>query len=248
MSSEKTDAIVIRLADFSESSRVVTLFTREHGKISALAKGAKRLKGAFESALDLLSGVRVVFIRKTAANLDLLTEAQLITRFRPHSRDLTSLYSGYYLAELLDGLTEPHDPHPLLYDEAAATLAALSVEADPRLVILRFEAVLLREIGHLPAFDACLVCGRPAEAGEGVRYWVTQGGLICRDCGRPDLSHTEIHPGTLVVLNKLLEGDESTRQRLAPSPQQIKELRRTLTSAVTSVLERRPKMLNYLKF
>src|SRR5690606_23893514 len=109
MSSEKTDAIVIRLAGFSESSRVVTLFTREHGKISALAKGAKRLKGAFESALDLLSSVRVVFIRKTAANLDLLTEAQLITRFRPPSRDLTSLYSGYYLAELLDGLTEPHD-------------------------------------------------------------------------------------------------------------------------------------------
>jgi DNA repair protein RecO (recombination protein O) len=245
MSSEKTEAIVIRLADFSESSRVVTLFTREAGKVSALAKGAKRLKGPFESALDLLSRVRVVFLRKSSANLDLLTEAQLVARFQPLPRELTSLYGGYYVAELLDGLTETHDPHPLLYDEAVTALAALGVEADPRLSLLRFEAVLLRETGHLPAFDACLVCGRPAETGEGIRYWVNQGGLVCRDCGRPDLSHTEIHPGTILLLNKLAEPN---RPRLAVAPQQMKELRRVLTSAVSHALERRPKMLSYLKF
>lgn len=247
MSGEKTEAIVIRLADFSESSRVVTLFTLDAGKVSALAKGAKRLKGPFESALDLLSRVRVVFLRKSSASLDLLTEAQLVARFQPRPRDLMSLYGGYYVAELLDTLTEPHDPHPTLFRESVAALEALSSEADPRLSILRFEAILLREIGHLPAFEACLVCGRPAEFGEGIRYWVTQGGLVCRACGRPELAHTEIHPGTVAILRKFTEPDADIR-RLAPSVQQMKELRHVLTSAVSHAMERRPKMLKYLKF
>ena len=88
MSTEKTDAVVIRQADFSESSRVVTFFTREWGKVSMVAKGARRLKGPFEAALDLLTVSRIVFIRKLSTSLDILTEAQLITRFRPNGRDL----------------------------------------------------------------------------------------------------------------------------------------------------------------
>src|SRR5688572_31702494 len=122
MAAEKSDAIVIRLADFSESSKVVTLFTREFGKVAALAKGAKRLKSPFEAALDLLAQCRIVFLRKSSSGLDILTEAQLLQRFRPTSRDLTRLYAGYYVAELLDGLTEEYDPHPELYDAAAAIL------------------------------------------------------------------------------------------------------------------------------
>ena len=69
MSLEKADALVIRQVDFSESSRVVTFFSREFGKFAALAKGAKRLKGPFDAALDLLSACRVVFIRKSSGTL-----------------------------------------------------------------------------------------------------------------------------------------------------------------------------------
>ena len=67
MESEKADAIVIRLADFSNTSRVVTFFTREFGKTSAIAKGGKRLKGPFDSALDLISTCRIVFLRKSSS-------------------------------------------------------------------------------------------------------------------------------------------------------------------------------------
>src|SRR5688500_11330984 len=101
MPAEKTLGIVIRVIDFSESSAVVTLFTRDFGKVGALAKGARRPKGPFESALDLLSVVRVVLLRKSSDALDLLTEAKLEQRFRAASRDLARLYAGYYVAELL---------------------------------------------------------------------------------------------------------------------------------------------------
>ena len=248
MPAEKTEAIVIRLADFSESSRVVTLFTRDFGKVSALAKGAKRLKGAFESALDLLSHVRVVFLRKSSDSLDLLTEAQLVSRFRPSGKDLIRLYGGYYVAELLSGLTETHDPHPLLFDEALGTLKQLADADDPRLALLRFEIILLREIGQLPEFNECLVCGAPCEFREGVRYGVSQGGLICRKCGRPEYEQSQIHPGTILVLKQLASSDSEKLGRLKVSPLQIKELRRLLTASISHVLERRPKMLKYLSF
>ena len=248
MSTEKADALVIRLADFSESSKVVTLFTRQHGKVAGLAKGAKRLKGPFEAALDLLSECRVVFIRKSSGALDLLTEAQLVRRFQPAGRDLNALYGGYYVAELLDGLTEPHDPHPVLYDAAIASLAALATDSDPRIPILQFELQLLSEIGQLPDFEACSVCHRPIVVGEQARYWVSQGSLLCTNCGRPEYQHTEMHSGTIALLRTLLEPSGPLASRLTIAPQQFRELRHLLTAAISHVLERRPKMLAMLKF
>ena len=246
MPAEKTDAIVIRLADFSESSKVVTLFTRDFGKVAALAKGAKRLKSRFEAALDLLTECRIVFLRKATSGLDLVTEAQLISRFRPTGGDLARLYSGYYIAELLDGLTQEYDPHPQLYDAASGTLQSLSGDGDPRLTLLRFELELLREIGHLPDFEACSLCHEPIEFGQGARFWVSQGGLICPQCGRPEYQHTEVHGGTIAVLQRLA-ADEHWR-RLSVSAQQFKELRRIVTAAICYVLERKPRMLKYLPF
>jgi DNA repair protein RecO (recombination protein O) len=247
MPAEKTDALVIRLADFSESSRVVTLFTRDFGKVAALAKGAKRLKSAFEAALDLLAACRIVFLRKSSSGLDILTEAQLASRFQPAGRDLAPLYAGYYVAELLDGLTEPYDPHPSLFDEALRTLRRLETGGDPRLPILHFELALLRELGQLPAFDSCSICDRPVALGQAARYWVSQGGLICAQCGQPEFQHTEVQPGSIAVLRRLLENGEAWT-RLSVTPQQFRELRRILTAAVSHVLERKPKMLKLLPF
>jgi len=82
MSTEKTEAIIIRQVDFSETSRVVTFYTREFGKVPLLAKGAKRLKGPFESGLDLLSICDIVFIRKSSGTLGILTESRLKNGFR----------------------------------------------------------------------------------------------------------------------------------------------------------------------
>ena len=123
---EKASALVLRVIEFSETSAIVTLFTREFGKISGMAKGARRPKGPFEHALDLLAQCRIVFLRKSSGALDLLTEAKLERWFRPRGRDLASLYAGYYIAELLIELTHDYDPHLELYDAAVETLAGLA--------------------------------------------------------------------------------------------------------------------------
>ncbi len=122
MPTEKTDALIIRLADFSETSRVVTFFTRDFGRISALAKGGKRLKGPFEAALDLLAICRIVFLRKSTPGLDILTEAQLMSRFKPSGRELGSFLRRLLRRRAAFRLTEEADPHPQLFQESIDTL------------------------------------------------------------------------------------------------------------------------------
>src|SRR5439155_7333286 len=136
MPAEKAQALVLRTTDWSESSRIATLWTREFGKVRALAKGGRRLKSNFESALDLLTVCSIVFLRKSSGSLDLLTEAQVLQRYPRLRTDLPALYAGYYVAELLGDWTEDYDPHPLLFDEARATLESLGsadVPTGPRL-------------------------------------------------------------------------------------------------------------------
>lgn len=124
MQSEKALALVTRGTDWSETSRITTLFTREFGKVRALAKGGRRLKSNFDVAFDLLTVCDVVFIRK-ASGLELLTEARMNEQFPALRQDLKALYAGYYVAELLaDGLQD-YDPHPALFDAALRTLRAL---------------------------------------------------------------------------------------------------------------------------
>ena len=138
MSAEKSLGIVLRVVDFSETSCVVTIFTRDCGKVRGLAKGARRPKGPFESALDLLALVRLVFLRKSSDALDLLTEAKLERRFRGAERGLARLYAGYYVAELLDALTDDDDPHPELFDAAEQALRALESAVPTAPMVLRF--------------------------------------------------------------------------------------------------------------
>lgn len=246
MSSEKAEGLILRVTDFSETSRIVVLFTREFGKISALAKGGRRLKGPFESALDLLSTCQIVFLRKSTSGLDLLTEAKLVTRFHPQERDLNSLYSGYYLAELLLGLTEDYDPHLALYVAAQDALEMFRASDTTMLGVIRFELVILREIGQLPDFDNCAACGTELTEGRTFGFWITEGGLICPECQREDYTQISIHAGTAAAL-KLLSGEsEQAWRRLSLSPQQIKEVKRVTTAAISHVLGRRPQMLKYL--
>ena len=106
MISEQTDAIVLRMHSWSETSLIGSLYTRDYGKVSVLAKGARRPKSPFEAALDLLSVCRVLFIAKPGGSLSLLTEAKLIKRFHHTGRNLQRLYAAYYLVELLEKFTE----------------------------------------------------------------------------------------------------------------------------------------------
>jgi DNA repair protein RecO (recombination protein O) len=244
MAAEKARALVLRTTDWSESSKIVTLWTREFGKVRGLAKGSRRLRSPFDSALDLLTLCDIVLLRKTSGGLDLLTEAQVVERFSRLRGDLPALYAGYYIAELLAGWTEENDPHPLLFDEACAALATLGQSPQctgPRLV--RFELVLLRELGYRPVLECCAACGGPLTE-ERLSFGLALGGMLCPGCQPAQRERVALSPEAWRALQALGAEPDAWEKPLEPAVRG--ELRRLLNEYVTWLLGHRPRMLTYL--
>jgi len=247
MASEKAPAIVIRTVEFSETSLVVTLFTREFGKLGALAKGARRLKSPFESALDLLALCRIVFLHKSSDALDLLTEAKLLRRFRPAARDLSGLYAGYYVAELLGALTDEDDPHPELFDLADETLAALAEGREVVKRVMRFELGALRLLGHAPSLDRCVECGAAVGGVAGrIAFGQLDGGVLCPACRAGKKEVAMVSPGALRAMAQLADPDSRGWQRLIIDAGGLGEIRGLMNRCMSHQLGRKPRMLQYL--
>lgn len=261
MPAVRTLGLVLRSIEVFETSKVLTLFTRDEGKVSALAKGARRLKSSFQSSLDLLSICDIVFLRKAASGsesetLDLLTEASLDERFDALRQDLPALYAGYYVAELLSEMTDFHDPHPRLFDAARVTLRHLS---DPNLRphrVIRFELACLREAGHAPALDACVSCGKavlPPGSKSGSSQWdvvafgLTLGGVLCPSCRHGQTHVAALSARTLESLRLLaLPGDGWRTLDLRPDRGLFGPIRGTIGSVICHLIGRRPRLLPYL--
>lgn len=247
MSTEKATALVLKLVEFSETSLVATLFTREFGKIQGLAKGGRRLKGPFESALDLLALCRIVFLRKSSEALDVLTEAKLQRRFRPFRRDLSSLYAGYYVAELLNELTDQYDPHPEIFNLAEETLAALSAGEPVFLYTARFELGTLHLLGHLPSLAACAECEEPVAMSGRVAFGQSSGGVLCSRCREGKKQVASVSAGVLRMMQQLAEPEGRTWRRLEIHPTSRGELRGVLNQYLYHLLGRKPRMHQHLR-
>jgi DNA repair protein RecO (recombination protein O) len=245
MVSEKATALVLRTTDWSETSRIATLWTREFGKVRALAKGGRRLKSSFESALDLLSVCCIVFLRKSSGSLDLLTEAQVTQRFPRLRTNLAALYAGYYIAELLGDWTEDYDPHPLLFDEALAALNDLGASGVPTGTRLaRFELVFLRELGYSPVLRTCASCDAPLEPGMQLGFGPSAGGALCPACHPRQRDARPLSQQGWEALVELSETEKAWQQEWSPAART--EVRQVLNHYVTHLRGRRPRLLPYL--
>ena len=185
MTADKTHAIVIRAVPFGETSAVVTLYTREFGKLRGLAKGAWRPKSAFDGGLDLLSIAQVLVLRKSSDRLDVLTEARLDRRFRVGG-SVAAVRAAMQVAELLDVLTADADPQPELFDAAHATIVALSdwrgPDAAVAALLLQAELAFLQFSGHAPALDACAECHAEISSVGRTAFGMLDGGVLCPRC------------------------------------------------------------------
>ncbi len=248
MAAEQSEAIVLRVIPWSETSLITSLYTRDFGKLSVLAKGARRPKSPFEAALDLLSIVRVVFIAKSSDALDILTEAKLQRRFRGGTRELLRLYAGYYVAELLDRLTEKGDRQPEIYELATATLAALS-ETDNSVagVVVRWELQMLRLVGHLPSWRRCAQCNQPVEDTKWLVFGVLASGVLCTACQVGARQMIRLPSSARDELDKLSQVNWREMDISALSPSHRSVIRGVMTRYLTVMLDRKLQMHPYLE-
>lgn len=145
------EAICIRHWDFSETSQTVSLFTRGHGLLRGLAKGAKRVGGRFSGGIDLLTRGQVVAIVKPGRELSTLTDWTLLATYRSLRVRLDANQAGFYMIDLVQRLVADADPHPRLYDGLVAGLEAIDGSAEAARVLLAFQWLVLDETGVAPA-------------------------------------------------------------------------------------------------
>jgi len=221
MGSVKSQGIILKVIEYSETSNIVTAWTREFGKVSLIAKGARRPKSPFESALDVLAFCRLVFIQKPNQTMGILTEAKLERRFRNRRGKLEWLYGGYYVAELLKCFIEEGEANPWLFDLTNQTLERLDqpIEQKPgdtpacenqeiaelNVCLICFEIGLLTALGHFPLLTHCVGCGKKRQTDAVVGFAIGAGGIVCPECRGWQSPVVDLQDAEIQTLTKLKE-------------------------------------------
>ena len=150
----RTEAVVLRSLDYGETSQIVTLFTREKGKLGVMAKGARRPKSSFGATLQPMAYTQVVFYYKPTRTLQTLSESSHVESFHSLRRDLKSITVGLRIVELVDALMEEEDAQPEVFALLVRTLRRLDV-AETRVTNLWLYAQLrlARMLGVAPAVE-----------------------------------------------------------------------------------------------
>ncbi len=216
MSLISDQGVVLRRLDYSETSQVLVLFTRDHGQVRAIAKGIKRsTRTRFAAAIDLLDvGDLVVSVRSPRQQaLATLTEWKQCRSLSSLRHSLPRLYAAQYAADVTSGLTADWDPHRELYEALLRLLEALS-DADQVLPLLSaFVSELLTAVGSSPQFSTCVGCRRPVRSGPGLHFSSFEGGLLCRDCEATYVEKRRVPADVLtLVQGGVPRGDGSYRQ------------------------------------
>ncbi len=187
----RTRGLVLRTFDQGESDRVVHLYTETQGRVSAIAKGARRSKRRFPGTLEILSLVDVRLVDPPRAQLMRLESAKLVSAFEGITEDLARYAIACQFLELLDRLTAEREAHPDLFHFAVGLLEVLRGSEADRLLAVLVLAKTLARMGYRPQLVRCAVCGNalPADAAR-VAFLPSHGGAVCRGCAGPEAAGT----------------------------------------------------------
>lgn len=255
MATLKTEAIVLRNRRFSESSLVVHLLSREHGRLDVLAKGCRREKSPLFGHLDLYQREEVLVLERPQAGLDLLTEAAFIDehvglRFSPPAFAAAGL-----LADLAAEAILPGEPQTGVYDVLAGALRLLADLGEPAsraglapplpfaaeekaiLVGRTLKLAMLDMLGWLGyglELRRCAMCGKTGETAAHLSR--RQGGVVCRHCRDKAGDAVAIGAAGLAALRE--RGTDSERRELALAPGERRRWLRFLMDYAQYCLEK----------
>jgi DNA repair protein RecO (recombination protein O) len=236
-------AFVLRSRPFGEKDRIVVLFSREAGKLDAVAKGARQPRSKLAAGTQPFTLARFGLAR--GRTLEVVTQCVIEESFYALHEDLRKMAWGAYMLELMDAATPPHQQEEELFDLLLFTLRWLTAADDPELVTRAFELRLLNALGYAPALTECAVCGRPVSESL-VAFSARGGGVLCEADAAQRGHRAKVSPGTLRTAVALSEGEMSAMPRLRLTAQVRTELRGMMNDFLTQRLEVRLKAREFL--
>lgn len=227
-----------------EADVLLTLFSKNRGKLRVIAKGAR--KASSRKAGHISQFTESEMLLAQGRNLDIVTQAQVLTSHRMLREDLERLTHASHLAELVDGFTVEEDPHEGLYILLKQALEWVAVDKDAQLATRHFEVFFLELVGYRPLFFQCAECEQELEPQD--QYLsAEQGGVICPKCRGMHQHSIPISLASLKVLRflQLQEHDQVMRLRVSESLHM--ELEQVMRYLIQHHLERAMKSSKFLK-
>ncbi len=245
MPTYQADAIVLRRLDYGEADRIVTLLTREYGKLAAIAKGARRGKSKVAGSLDLFARSSMMLAK--GRNLDVVAQVERRGDARHISGDLQRTAYACLVAEVVDKVMEDRHPVDEIFDLVVLTLGDLNiVDRSPRADGAWFLMRMLDVLGYLPQLQDCPSCA--AELPE-VPGWFSPllGGVLCARCGAHDQAGSPISVNGLKILRLMAAGQRELYDRLRLSNELLHEIEQALEAQLEYHLDRHLKSLDFLR-
>ncbi|MCP3030347.1 DNA repair protein RecO [Halobacillus sp. A1] len=178
---EKIEGIVIRTRDYGETHKIVTILTREKGKIGVMARGAKKPKSRMASITQPF--IHAQFLIQIGSGLGSMSQGEMLTSLRSIREDIVKTAYASYLAELTDKLIDEKQPDPFIYEQLLQTYTWMAEGKDCEILAMMYELKLYRKAGFAPKVDSCVNCGN--EEGP-FSFSVVEGGYLCFRCKHKD--------------------------------------------------------------
>ena len=204
MTIHSTCGIVLRVGNYAESDKLVTLYSEDLGRITGIAKGAKKSKRRFVNKLEEFSLLQLLYQNpRTETGLFFIAEAELLHAHLTLRTDYRRYTTAIYLNELTVRFTREADPDPRLFALLQWALASLEHHDDPAKIIVLFHLRLLATVGYRPELSFCGSCGLPITPGPGHSYRLVpgSGSLLCNSCHPArEFQVTRLSPRTVTFL------------------------------------------------
>jgi len=226
----QTDALVLRIVDFGESDCVVHLLTAYSGRVTAIAKGAKRSLRRFPGTLDFFHILAIQAVTPRATGMVRLESARIIESFETLRSDPRRFAFGCYFLELLDRLASEGmttQDAELLFQFAREVICFVAAHPPDLRIVTLLQLQGLRALGLRPMFTQCVRCERFVETPL-VHFHVGEGGIVCETCLRTEDVPLRVHLGTVRALERGLDLPLAQLNRLTLAPSALEEAREVL--------------------
>ena len=222
---QKCEGIVIRTNDYGETNKIVTIYTRELGKVGVMARGAKKPNSRLTSSTQLFT--YGYFLFQKSSGLGGLQQGETISSMRGIREDIFLTAYASYAAELLDKSTEQNEPNPFLFELFNQTLQLLNEGVDPDVLLYIFEMKIVNVLGLYPQLDSCVNC----RSKDGTFHFsIRENGFICHRCFEVDPYRLPISQATAKLLRLFYYFDLERLGKVTVKPETKAELKLVIDS------------------
>ena len=244
----KTLGIAIKSRKHGETSKLLTIYTKDYGKINAIAKGARKLKSRFGCSLELFTESKMMLYKKEAGELYLVSQTLITEHFRNLCSDMKKFTVASVVSEFMFNFTPNAESNPSLYNLYKYILSALDSGNEEDKVLLMFMVKFLTISGYKLHLKSCSSCGsKNIEKEENKFISAKFGGALCEECAGKDFAKIKVAGSTMKLLEYFQQKDFEGLSKISFTEASKKEVSKVIEYFLEYYFESKLKSLSVME-